>query len=348
MGLLLAAAALAGCGGSGGGTTAPPATANNPFYGVLAGEPLPGDSEIDRLGSAKLGTLRVNLAWGSVQHEQDGAYDWDHYDSVVGQAAKNGIRVLPTVYSSPTWAEATPEVPPLGPALPGFEDFVRAAVERYGPNGSFWEDNSDVPKLPITTWQLWNEANSEFFWKPAPDVGQYVTLLRAFHSAVKDVDPSAQVLLSGLFPKPPAGGPLAADFLSEIYGSGGRGLFDAVAAHPYARTPQDAIASVETTRNVMDRFGDSAMPIWVTEIGWASGGAPSGVTVGPERQAQYLTEAFNLLADNRDRLKIAGVVWYSLNDQPGPIWVGHCGLFNLDGTAKPAWNAFVQLTGGSA
>jgi hypothetical protein len=344
--IVLCGAGIAGCGG--GGTTSGSAHANNPFYGVLAGEPLPSDSEIDRLGGAKVGTLRINLAWGSVQHSPDTGYDWDHYDSVIGDAAKNGIRILATVYSSPTWAEPTPEYPPLGPALPKFQDFVRAAVERYGPSGSFWKDNPNVPKLPIATWQLWNEANSQYFWKPAPDVGQYVTLLRAFSSAVKGVDPGAEILLTGLFPRPPAGGPLAEDFVAEIYGSGGRGFFDAVAVHPYAANPQDALATVERSRQVMDHFGDSKVPIWVTEIGWASGGAPSGVTVGPARQAEYLTQAFQLLGDARERLNIQGVVWYSLNDQPGPIWVGHCGLFNLDGTPKPSWDALVHLTGGSS
>jgi hypothetical protein len=42
------------------------------------------------------------------------------------------------------------------------------------------------------------------------------------------------------------------------------------------------------------------------------------------------------------------VIWYSLNDTPGPLWPGHCGLFTLDGQAKPAWSAFTELTGGQA
>ena len=84
---------------------------------------------------------------------------------------ENGIRVLATVYGSPTWAEPTPENPPLGSALPGFEAFVRAAVERYGAGGTFWEEHPELPNLPIEDWQLWNEPNSPFFWKPAPDPG---------------------------------------------------------------------------------------------------------------------------------------------------------------------------------
>ena len=110
-------------------------------------------------------------------------YDWSHYDPVIAGAARNGIRVLATVYSSPEWAEPTPEYPPLGPRLSQFEDFVRAAVGRYGSNGSFWRDHPDVPKLPVTDWQVWNEPNSPLFWKPKPDPARYLELLRGFDAS---------------------------------------------------------------------------------------------------------------------------------------------------------------------
>jgi hypothetical protein len=49
----------------------------------------------------------------------------------------------------------------------------------------------------------------------------------------------------------------------------------------------------------------------------------------------------------RERLRL-GVIGFALSDTPGPLWPGHCGLFGLDGSAKPSWNAFTELTGGSA
>jgi hypothetical protein len=137
-------------------------------------------------------------------------------------------------------------------------------------------------------------------------------------------------------------------FISQLYQGGGRGLFDAIAVHPYASTPEDAIASVEEARKVMDQFHDTGASLWITEVGWASAGDPSGLTVGPDRQAEYLKRTFELAAASRERLKLDGVVWYSLNDTPGPLWPGHCGLFTLSGSAKPSWNAFVELTGGTA
>ena len=313
---------------------------------MVSGEPLPGDSLLARLGQGNVGTLRIDLAWGSVQAGPGAAYDWSHYDPVIASAAQHGIRVLATVYSSPTWAESTPEHPPLGSALPGFEAFVRAAAHRYGANGTFWTQHSQLPKLPITDWQLWNEPNSGLFWKPKPDAGQYLTLLRAFNAAIKGVDPGAEILLTGLFPTP-AHGVTTERFLTDLYQGGGGGLFDAVAVHPYASTPQRVLPVVEDARTLMSRFGDAEKPIWITEIGWASGGDPSSITVGTARQAEYLTQTFQLAAANRTRLRIAGVIWYSLSDLPGSTWVSHSGLFTIDDSPKPSWDALVQLTGGT-
>jgi hypothetical protein len=346
LGLVLAAAVLTGCGGGGGGNSGPPSGAPNGFYGVISAEPLPGTAELARMGSGKVGTLRINIAWGAVQSGPGARYDWSHYDDVIGDAARNGIRVLATIYSSPAWAEPSPEYPPLGSRLPQFEDFARAAAQRYGSNGTFWKENPDVPKLPIVDWQIWNEPNSPLFWKPTPDASGYLELLRGFDSAVRGVDPGAQILLGGLFPTPKGGIDLSS-FLAQLYHGGGKGLFDAAAVHPYAGNPRQAIASTEEARRVMDGFGDTSARLWITEVGWASGGQPSGLTVGPARQASYLTQTFELAAADRQRLGLDGVIWYSLNDTPGPLWPGHCGLFNLDGSAKPSWDAYVELTGGS-
>jgi polysaccharide biosynthesis protein PslG len=336
-----------GCGGGGGGGgQEPAANPNDPFYGVISAEPLPGAPQLARLGEGGVGTLRINLAWGSVQAGPEAPYDWSHYDPVVREAAENGIRVLATVYSTPGWAAETAEIPPLGRSLQGFERFARAAAERYGTDGTFWSQHPDVPKLPVIDWQIWNEPNSPLFWKPNPDAGQYLQLLRAFNSAVKGVDPQARILLGGLFPTPRDGISME-EFLSALYQGGGRSLFDAVAIHPYARTPRDAIDRVGQAREVMRRFGDAQKPIWITEVGWASSGTPPGLVVGPSGQADYVRQTFELATAARERLGIGGVVWYSLNDTPGPLWVGHCGLFTVEGFPKPAWQAFADAAGGS-
>ncbi len=338
-----------GCGGGGGEPSGGQRVGGAPesFFGVISAEPLPGDRELARLGRGGVGTLRINLAWPYVQSGPGAPYDWSHYDDVIAGAARNGIRVLATVYASPSWAEPSPEQPPLGAMLPSFEDFTRAAVQRYGSSGSFWRLHPDIPKLPIAEWELWNEPNSPLFWKPKPSAGEYLDLLRGFHEAVDSADPNGQILLGGLFPTPKGGIPMR-QFLARIYQGGGRGLFNAVGIHPYAAGPSRVLTAATSTRRTLDQFDASGIPIWITEVGWASGGAPSGVTVGPTRQAAYLRRTFELAAGARERLNLAGVVWYALSDTPGQVWPAHCGLFGLDGSAKPAWGALVSLTGGSA
>jgi hypothetical protein len=354
VGLLVAATAaalcVAGCGGGGGensGDTSGhvPGTPRS-FYGVIGGDPFLDGAMLERLGRGGVGTLRVTFGWGFVQPSAGAPYDWSRYDLLVGGAAKSGLEVLATVYGSAAWAEPSPEYPPLGPALPGFTAFVQAAVARYGTGGTFWRQHPELPARPITDWGLWNEPNSLYFWKPAPDPKAYLTLLRAFHGAVKRADPESSVLLSGLFPTPK--GIAMPAFLSDLYRLGARKLFDEAAVHPYAANPERAMARAVQLRGLLDRAGDGSKPIWVTEVGWASGGQPSGLTVGPERQAEYLTQIFRLAAAARERLRLRGVIWYALSDTPGPLWPGHCGLFDLNGDPTPAWHALTALTGGDA
>ncbi|HEX2432972.1 MAG TPA: hypothetical protein VHI55_03395, partial [Gaiellaceae bacterium] len=97
--VIAVAALLAGCGESGGGgdQSDESANANDPFYGVISAEP-PNGPLLERLGQGGVGTLRVNLAWDSVQPAAHAPYNWSSYDLQIAAAAGNGMRVLATVY----------------------------------------------------------------------------------------------------------------------------------------------------------------------------------------------------------------------------------------------------------
>ena len=90
-----------------------PAAASAPheFYGVIAADD-PDQTELARMGTGGVGTLRINLVWGAVESGPGAQLDWSHYDTLIGDAARQGIRVLPTVYSSPPWAAARDFYPP--------------------------------------------------------------------------------------------------------------------------------------------------------------------------------------------------------------------------------------------
>ena len=344
LGALVALLALCAC-----APQAEAARAPRAFYGVMAAQD-PTPAEIDRMGDGRVGTLRINLVWGAVQPSESAPLDWGYYDAIIGEAARRGIRVLPTVYSSPFWAASRTNHPPKKAHLGEFRAFVRAAAERYGPGGSFWATNPSIPPQPLVWWQLWNEPNFPNFWLRKANPKQYVHLLRVFHGAVRAGNPAARVVLAGLFPT--AGdqvkhGINLEPYLTAIYRHHGKKLFDAAAIHPYAGRPSIALDRIRDARRIMSRFKDKHTPIWVTEIGWASGGVRTGLTVGSRRQASYVRRTFKLLAKNRRRAKIVGVIWYSWRDLPGGIWFNHTGLLKQGYGAKPAWKAFVGLTGGS-
>jgi hypothetical protein len=329
------------------GVAAQAQAAPRSFYGVMAATD-PDSTEIARMGTGKLGTLRINFVWGAVQPSEGAAFDWSHYDAIIGAAAQQGIRVLPTVYSSPAWVAGRTNFPPTGRFRDPFRAFVQAAAQRYGSNGTFWSSNPTIAKMPVTDWQLWNEMNSPSFWFHKPSPKQYVSLLKVFRNGIKAGDPSAKIVLGGLFRTPRIRNGIPLDrYLPGIYRAKGKKFFDAVAMHPYSTTPQDALRAVRDTRKIMAQFKDKKAKLWITEIGWATGGVPTPLTVSPEHQASYLRKTFGILAANRKRMKIAGVVWYSWRDLPGGIWFNHTGLFTQTLDPKPSWNAFVGLTGGS-
>ena len=93
--------------------------------------------------------------------------------------------------------------------------------------------------------------------------------------------------------------------------------------------------------------------MYVTEIGWASGGDPHPLNRGPAGQAKRLRQAFKLLGRRRRDLNLKLVTWYSWRDDTtvhGGIcaWCPFSGLFEENGLdPKPAWHAFTRFTGGS-
>jgi hypothetical protein len=321
-----------------------PRPAPRSFYGVMAADD-PTSAEAARMQAGGVGTLRINLVWAWVQPDPSTEYDWSHYDEVIGDAARNGIQVLPTVYGSPSWAAIAQNYPPLQGNLYAFRAFVSAAAQRYGANGIFWATHPEIPRLPVIWWQLWNEVSSSNFWDATPKAKEYVDLLRVFHEGIKEVDPSAKILLAGLFPTPIAPNSIPfRRYLRALYEAGARRLFDGAALHPYSTTPQIALQRVRAMRRLMTRYGDRRKPIWITEIGWATAGLPPSATVSPEQQATYLVNTYRKLAAARKRLKIAGVVWFSFRDIGGWIWFDHSGLLTTSLAPKPSWTAFLSLT----
>ena len=364
--------------------TLPSPAAAAPTYGISVLKE-PPTADYARMGTAGADVLRVVMSWPDIQPER-GNFIWRSFDKIVANAARGGVQILPILYGVPAWstdcgnldALECRRVPPIRTeeSRSAWQRFVSAAVERYGPSGTFW--NSRIPPVelpsvdesglalppltpppitPITRWQVWNEPSSPTYWKPGkPDAVAYARLVRLTHQAIMPRDPNAEVLLAGLFGTPFAGKDpklISWRYLDRFYSAPGiAGSFDAVSLHPYAPNMKGISEQIRRIRRVMRGRGDGDKPIWITEIGWGSADPSEGPLLkGAKGQAEFLTTAFEALA-SRASWRIEGIIWFDWRD-PGEFVDGctspfclSAGLLNEAGGAKPSLGAFTRIAGG--
>lgn len=205
---------------------------------------------------------------GQYRHETTGRNTWDKYDHIVDTAASHGIRIIARLDRPPEWArppDSSGTHPPLN--YLDYGDFVYDFVTRY--------------RGRISHIQIWNEPNLNHEWGDRPvDPAAYVELLRTAYRRAKEADPTIRVLAAGLAPTLERGDRGLDDlaFLERMYEHGAKDFFDIASVMAYGLwTDADdhRIAPERTnfprlilTRRLMEAWGDSSKPIWVSEFGW--------------------------------------------------------------------------------
>ena len=355
--IALLTAAIAGTG------TSVAAKAPAEFYGVVPQTHLTAN-DFERMGTGKVGSVRLIMNWAAIDPTQQGDYDWSSFDPLVLEAAANGIQVLPFVYGTPAWVASGIDnqncngskcgayAPKGSAALAEWSTFLTAAVERYGPDGEFWATHPEVPKEPIVDWQLWNEQNSKTFFAPKPSAKAYVKLLKAGHDAIAQADPGADVILGGMAEL--AGSRKAipgSEYLEQLYNVRGvKNYFEAVALHPYGATIAKVSSQVESYRKVIKQAGDSGAGMYVTEVGAGSASGGNSLNRGTKGQASLLKEIYKYFTKKRRSFNVEQVDWFSWQDSAQSIcsWCASSGLLTESGKAKPSYKAFTKLTGGNS
>ena len=331
------------------------------FYGIVPQLPL-DVPDYNRMGQGNVGTLRVQLTWEAADPAPPvGDYSFYGFDPIVREAARNGVTVLPFVFGTPPWVatgldgrQCTTDCSIFAPksqaALAAWSDFLRTAVARYGPNGTFWKFHPELPQLPIRTWQIWNEQNSPKFFAPKPKTKRYAKLLKASAKAIRSVDPSATIILGGMAELSGVKTAIkGADYLRQLYKiKGAKKRFEGVAPHPYGARMAKVEKQIALVRKVLRRK-DKKAELWITEIGWSSGEGKHPLKRGPAGQAKRLKEAFKYFKKRSRKLHVKNVDWFSWTDSPTSIckWCEDAGLFAPFLIPKPSWTAFTKFTGGS-
>lgn len=337
------------------------------FWGVVP-QVTPSAAELQRLKRGGVDSMRVPASWGSVQPNRGGAHNWALVDPLVGRAAAAGIDVVPFLYGSPRWAvpiaRSIPNNPPKflpvrnGRQRSGWARFLRAAVQRYGPRGSFWAENPGIPPRPIRVWQIGNEDNFKYF-VARPNPAEYGKLVKLSHAAIRSADPRARIILGGLFARPkealikrgPRQAYFATEFLDRMYKRtpGVKRRFHGVALHPYTGTFKRLPRYIADVRRVLRRNRDAGKGLWLTELGWSSERPRrnNAFAKGRRGQMRQLKGAFRLLRRNQRRWRLQRVYWFSVDDQRGACnFCDGSGLFSEGFAPKPAWFAYARFAGG--
>jgi hypothetical protein len=294
------------------------------FYAVMwdrAATDAPDAEQEDQwsvMARAGVESVRTVFSWARAQPDP-GVIDFAYTDRIVDLAARHNIELLPVVRTTPAWAALDPFAHGSPPQhASDYTAYLTALIARYGPAGSYWIEHPELPRLPIRTWQIWNEPHLNLWWNtdgrsPNAWVREYAALLKASKAAVDAADPGATVVLAAL-----------ADFawrhLARLNRFNVGRYYDVAAINLFTARPGNVMKGVRLFRRVMRRGGAPRKPVWLTESTWPAGkGRVSRPQVAWQR-AWYTTDAgmaqrvkaiYRLAIKNRRKLRLGKVVWYT-------------------------------------
>jgi len=320
-----------------GGTGAPASAGASagPRFGINAGGlvSFSDESALAVLQSMKAGGLtevRRDMGWGQIEPAQ-GTFVWTETDRWMSLLARAGLRWFPTLDYSAPWASVakTWNSRPAEPST--FATFAREVVARYGPGGRFWAEHPELPAVPVTHYEIWNEPNFELYWQEQASAPEdYADLFVAARDAIKAGDAGAKVVTAGLLER---GGE---EFIRRMYRhrSDLDDKVDAFGFHPYNPSAEDMLATVADIRRVLERV-DPGVPMELTEAGFDTLRNP---------EAQRAIELQELVRGVRDaKLNVSALHVFSASTiEHDPLkWDQWLGLWNDDGTPKPSAVAYL-------
>ena len=149
-----------------------------------------------------------------------GQYDFSAHERLLDALEKHNIRWMAILcYGNPLYDDWN------GPrdeeTRAAFVEWAQAFVLHFKGRGVLWE--------------MWNEPNIVEFWKPTPNVDDYIKLALAVGKMMREVAPNEAYI-------GPATSRIDLPFLEACFKAGLLEFWDAVTVHPYRRNePESAV-----------------------------------------------------------------------------------------------------------
>ena len=274
------------------------------------------EQDLSMLRDAGVGIIRMDVSWSRCE-TAPGEYDFSHYDQLVGDLEQRGMRLLFIIdYGNRLYDDGL--APHSDECRKAYARFCAVLAGRYA--------GKDV------IWELWNEPNIGF-WKPQPNIDDYMAWCHAVVPAIRKADPNACII-------GPATSGIPLSFMEGCFERGLLTLVDGVSVHPYRSAeqgPETALPVYEDLAGLIDRFKPAGKGIPIVSGEWGY----STTLLSDELQGKYLPRQW--LSN-----MIAGVpisVWYDWHDDgKDPDEKEHnFGTVTWDYKPKPAYIAMKTL-----
>jgi hypothetical protein len=268
----------------------------------------------DRMAEIGVESQRTTFNWSAAQfYGKDQEFDWKNTtDGIVQLAAKRHIRLLPVVMQAPPWARSSDKANSPPKSRKAYAKYLTAAIKRYGPDGRYWENHPNLPKMGIRDWQVWNEPSEDYQWDIPGNrdwAPGYAKLLKVAYKAAKKADKHVRIVLAGLPSR-------SWESLAHLYDVGGiHGYFDIAAVHPYTGSAHGPLTIVKYFRTVLRQNHDGKRPLLVTEttLPASKGKATSKgqFETTDAGMAAFVKEVYSDMMKYRQKLRIGRVYWYT-------------------------------------
>lgn len=205
--------------------------------------PKPGEMEM--LSEAGFKWVRMDFFWANIEKEK-GVYDFSAYDGLVSSLNKHHIKALFILdYGNPLYDKGM--APHSTEAVNAFAKWAAASVSHFAGNGFLWE--------------MWNEPNIGF-WKPEPNVNDYIQLALATGKAIKNAAPGEAFI-------GPATSEIPLRFLESCFKAGLLQYWDAVSVHPYRRDdPETVLKDYKAVYKLIKKYAPDKKDIPVISSEW--------------------------------------------------------------------------------
>jgi hypothetical protein len=273
-------------------------------------DPKPGEMKMIAEGGFRW--LRMDFAWGGTERKK-GEYDFAPYDRLLEAGKATGTRFLFILdYSNQLYEKDNAVRTEEG--RQAMARWAAAAVLHFKGRGILWE--------------MWNEPNISVFWKPQPNVEEYVKLALAVGEAVRKAAPEEMYV-------GPATSTMDFAFLEACFKAGLLEHWSAVTVHPYRQqAPETVQGEYRRLRALIRQYAPKGKSIPIISGEWGYSSVWSGYH--PERQGIYLPRQWLTNLANDVPLSI----WYDWHDDGAPVGAGERDdPENHFGTTKFAYHA---------